>query len=92
MCKKRFDFVDSFCAKIYLKQYNFNCTKKDIYNKSISNKIIAILIIFEIDNSTRKIDCNVFVQSIICDNKSTFINIFYCYFFYIFFRYLLISF
>jgi len=77
MCKKRLNNINLLHAKLYLKQYKFNRAKKSIYNKLISNKIVAIIILLNIEDFIKLINCDIFVQFIYRDNKSTSINISY---------------
>jgi len=77
MCKKRLNNINFLHIKLYLKQYNFNRAKKSIYNKFISNKIVAIIILLNIKNFIKLINRDILVQSIYRDDKSTYINISY---------------
>jgi len=77
MCKKRLNNVNLLYIKLFLKQHNFSRAKKSIYNKLISNKIVAIIILLDIKDFIKLINRDVFMQSIYRDNKSTLINVFY---------------
>ncbi len=77
MCKKSLDNINFLYIKLYLKQYNFSRAKKSIYNKFISNKIVATIILLNIEDSIKLINRDMLVQAIYCNNKSTLINILY---------------
>jgi len=77
MCKKRLNNVNLLHIKLHLKQYNFNRAKKSTYNKFISNEIVAIIILLDVENSIKLINRDVLVQFIYRDDKLTFINISY---------------
>jgi len=61
MYKKRLDNINLLYTKLCLKQYNFNRAKKSIYYKFISNKIIAIIILLNIENSIKLINRDVLI-------------------------------
>jgi len=61
MCKKRLNNINLLHIKLHLKQYNFNRAKKSTYNKLISNKIVAIIILLNIKNIIKLIDRDVLI-------------------------------
>jgi len=61
MYKKRLNNINFLYVKLYLKQYNFNRAKKSIYNKFISNEIVAIIILFNIENFIKLINRDILV-------------------------------
>jgi len=56
MCKKCLNNINLLYIKLYLKQHNFNRAKKNIYNKFISNEIVAIIILLNIENLIKLIN------------------------------------
>jgi len=61
MCKKRLNNINLLHIKLHLKQHNFNRAKKSTYNKLISNKIVAIIILLNIKNIIKLIDRDVLI-------------------------------